>query len=474
MICIAALLVLITSGTKAQFELEQSFPGLTFTRPLDLQHARDGTNRLFVVQQRGAISVFENSPSVSDAKIFLDIQSRVRSVGDEEGLLGLAFHPDYEGNGYFFVDYTASNPRRTVIARYRVSSSNPDSADENSELVLLEFSQPFCNHNGGQISFGPDGYLYIATGDGGSAGDPQNNGQSLSTLLGKILRIDVDNPEVGLNYGIPPDNPYVGNTSGFRAEIFAFGLRNPWRFSFDPATGWLWAGDVGEDAIEEVDIIEKGKNYGWNILEGTSCFNPPAGCDTTGLILPVWEYTHSLGRSITGGFVYRGGSIPELAGAYIYADFVSGRIWELRYDGENPTENTELMDTNLNIASFGVDENNELYLCAFDGNIYRFKPTTTTFVDSTELLPSTVHLAQNYPNPFNPATTIEFSLARRAHVKLSVTDLLGRHVDTLMDRRTDAGTYRVKFTAENLSTGVYLYSIKAGSYRVARKMVLAK
>lgn len=473
MITIAALLVSVVCASSAQFQLEQAFPGITFQNPVDLQHTGDGTNRLFVVEQAGVIRLFENSETVTATVTFLDIRNRVLS-GGELGLLGLAFHPDYENNGQFYVNYTASNPRRTVIARYRVSTSNPDSSDENSELVLLEFSQPFSNHNGGQISFGPDGFLYIATGDGGSGGDPQNNAQNRLNLLGKILRIDVDNPSGGANYGIPADNPFAGITSGYREEIYAYGLRNPWRFSFDPVTEWLWAADVGQNEIEEVDIIVKGNNYGWRIMEGSSCFNPPSGCDMTGLVLPVWDYTHGLGQSVTGGFVYRGVNVPELVGRYIYADYVSGRVWALRYDGVNPTENTELANTSLNIASFGVDEDNELYLCAFDGKIYWFKPTTTTFADPTESLPSAVRLAQNYPNPFNPTTTIEFSLAQAAHVTLTVTDLLGRHVDTLIDGTKNAGTYPVTFTAENLSSGVYLYSIKTGSYGEARIMVLAK
>jgi len=357
---------------RAQVELEPAFPFLTFLNPLDLQHSGDGTNRLFVVEQRGMIHVFENSQYVTEHSIFLDIRDRVNDEGFEEGLLGLAFHPDYENNGYFFVDYTASNPMRTVISRYSVSVSNPDSADENSEFIIMEFSQPFENHNAGQISFGSDGYLYISAGDGGSGGDPFGNGQNLQTLLGSLLRVDINSPAGGMNYDIPPDNPFFANDLGYREEIFAYGLRNPWRFSFDPLTGWLWLADVGQDEIEEIDLIYIGRNYGWNVMEGNRCFDPSTGCDTTGLELPIWEYDHSLGLSVTGGFVYHGSNAPEFEGHYIYADYLSGRIWSLFYDGENPPSNTELMDTDLFITSFGIDENNELYICAFDGTIYWF------------------------------------------------------------------------------------------------------
>jgi glucose/arabinose dehydrogenase len=230
----------------------------------------------------------------------------------------------------------------------------------------LEIAQPFPNHKGGQIAFGSDGYLYIGMGDGGSGGDPLGNGQNRSTLLGKILRIDVNAPSAGRNYDIPADNPFVDNTLGYREEIYAYGLRNPWRFSFDSATGKLWVGDVGQDWIEEIDVIEKGKNYGWNIMEGTLCYNPPSGCNETGLELPLYEYNHTLGNAIIGGYIYHGSALPELAGDYVYGDYASGRIWALAANATN----TLLVNSNLTISSFGVDENKELYVCAFDGKIY--------------------------------------------------------------------------------------------------------
>ncbi|MFX1466726.1 MAG: PQQ-dependent sugar dehydrogenase [Promethearchaeota archaeon] len=353
------------------FAVEEAFTHLSFDHPVGIYNAGDGSNRLFVLEQSGVIYVFENSQDVTSSTVFLDIRDRVNDDGFEEGLLGLAFHSNYKTNGYFYVDYTASNPRRTVIARYQVNSVDQNKANKNSELVVLEVEQPYSNHNGGQISFGPDGYLYIALGDGGSGGDPQGNGQNRKTLLGSILRIDVDNPSNGRKYGIPDNNPFVGNTEGFREEIYAYGLRNPWRFSFDLETNWLWAGDVGQAKWEEIDIIESGKNYGWNVMEGKHCYKPSTGCSTTGLEQPIWEYGHDTGHSITGGFVYRGTKIPQLVGSYIYGDFEYGQIWALQYDGTGDPMNNLLFETDYEISSFGVDENNELYICDRDnGRIY--------------------------------------------------------------------------------------------------------
>jgi glucose/arabinose dehydrogenase len=354
------------------FTIEEAFPNLNFNQPVGIYNAGDGTNRLFVVEQSGIIYVFDNSQNVTSAIVFLDIRDRVNDEGYEEGLLGLAFHPNYKNNGYLYVDYTTANPKRTVIARYQIEANNPDRANKNSEYVILEVEQPFSNHNGGQISFGPDGNLYIALGDGGAGGDPQGNGQNLQTLLGSILRIDVDNPSNGKNYGIPNDNPFVGNPNALD-EIYAYGLRNPWRFSFDPETDWLWTGDVGQNKWEEIDIIERGKNYGWNVMEGKHCFEPSTGCSTSDLELPIWEYGRDEGHSVTGGFVYRGTMIPQLIGSYIYGDFEFGSIWSLQYDGTGNPVNTLLFETDYEISSFGVDENNELYICDWrNGRIYTF------------------------------------------------------------------------------------------------------
>lgn len=355
-------------------ELREAFPHLSFERPVGVYAPPDGSSRLFVLEQAGVIRSFPDDSATAEAPVFLDIRMYVDDGGNEEGLLGLAFHPDFSANGRFYVDYTAPDPDRTVVAEYRVDPADPAGGQPEEMKVILEVDQPYSNHNGGQIAFGPDGFLYIALGDGGSGGDPHGNGQDPSTLLGSILRIDVDRSSAGRAYGIPEDNPFAGNGQGLREEIFAYGLRNPWRFSFDFSTGDLWAGDVGQNRIEEVDLVEAGGNYGWNIMEGSSCFEPSSGCDRADLILPVAEYTHDMGISVTGGFVYRGSQVPALEGRYVYADFGSGRIWTL--DAANPEEPDvrQILRTGLSISSFGLDSRGELLLCAFDGKIYRFHP----------------------------------------------------------------------------------------------------
>lgn len=354
-----------TSALEGNYDVGVAFPNLQFLTPVGLYSANDGTDRLFVVEQQGIIYVFENTPSVSSRDVFLDITDRVL-FGGEQGLLGLAFSPDFANNGQFYLNYVADNPRRTIISRFSVSQTNPHQANPQSEFILMEVLQPTAIHNGGQIAFGPDGYLYIAFGDGGPGNDPSGRGQSLETLLGKILRIDVS----GINYSIPSDNPFIGNTFGYREEIYAYGFRNPWRFSFDFETGRLWVGDVGQARIEEIDIVEKGKNYGWNLMEGSLPFEL-GSADPSGFELPVWEYSRDLGISVTGGFVYRGSILRELVGQYIYGDFGSGRIWALDYVANGDVANSELVDTNLSLLSFGVDQNNELYVCALDGRIYQ-------------------------------------------------------------------------------------------------------
>tara|TARA_B100000131_G_C18077849_1_gene597075 strand:+ start:24 stop:1268 length:1245 start_codon:yes stop_codon:yes gene_type:complete len=356
------------------YSVENAFPNLSFIDPVGIYHSGDGSDRLFILEQQGRIKVFENNPDVQNVQTFLDIRSIVDQDGGytEEGLLGLAFHPDYSDNGFFYVNYTSHNPRRNVIARYSVSD-NPNQADYNSSMIILEVNQPFTNHNGGQMGFGPDGYLYIIFGDGGSSGDPYGHGQNLSTLLGTMIRIDIDNPSDGLNYGIPSDNPFIAPLAA-RDEIYAYGLRNMWRFSWDTETGLLWGADVGQNAYEEIDIIYSGLNYGWNTMEGNHCFPIGSQCDTEGLEPPVWEYELYVDGvcSITGGYVYRGNQLYGLVGKYLYGDWCTGDIWALEYDGE--AENTHLLTTGINITAFGVDENEELLFC---GNSEIFKLTSS-------------------------------------------------------------------------------------------------
>lgn len=386
--------------STGSLEVVVKFGNLSFNRPVDLQDARDGSSRLFAVEQEGRIYGIDYSSASNDTSLFLDISGKVigpSEGGSEEGLLGLAFHPNYSENGYFYVDYTTDSPRRTVISRFSVDESNASLADPLSEVVILEVEQPYANHNGGQIAFGPDGLLYVAMGDGGSSGDPLGHAQNLSTLLGSILRIDVDSTDPGLSYSIPSTNPFKGNILGFREEIYAYGLRNPWRFSFDSETGDLWVADVGQNAIEEIDIVVPAGNYGWAIKEGSSCYNPAIGCNSTGLIDPIHEYGHGVGRSITGGYVYRGAKIPSLIGMYIYADFVSGRIWALNYTDGEVIENLELFDTDLLISSFGVDAANELYILSFDGRIYAINEHIETGTTSTTSQTDTTSVTSTTP-----------------------------------------------------------------------------
>lgn len=474
---ILLVIFLITSFnfTYSQLKYVQAFPNLEFDAPVDIRHPGDETNRLFVLEQPGRIMVFENNSLVNNADVFLDLTDVVL-YGGEQGLLGLAFHPDYEENGYFYVDYTTSNPRRTVIARFSVSDSDPNRANRDSELILMEVEQPYTNHNGGQVAFGPDGFLYISFGDGGSGGDPLNSGQDRTTLLGNILRIDVDNPTNGKNYGIPNDNPFVENNNGWREEIYAYGLRNVWRFSFDPETNKLWAADVGQNAYEEIDIIEKGKNYGWNIMEGFHCFNPSSGCDQTGLELPVWEYAHddpNGGQSITGGFVYRGSNANELYGGYVYGDFVSQRIW-VYFPGENPTNMLIFNSTGHPISTFGVDQNNELYFGSFStGRIYKFKGTPTS-VDEEGELKINYNLHPNFPNPFNPETIISFSLANTEKAKVEIFNTLGEKVDEVFNEMAKAGLNRIQWNGESYASGIYYFKLTSENFSDTKKMVLMR
>ncbi len=354
-----------TDSTLPMLEVVRVFPALTFERPVFLTHAGDDSGLLYVIEQAGVIHRLDpDSPGQSE--VFLDIRARVNRGGNEEGLLGLAFSPTFVENGHFYVYYSAASPRRSVLSRFTTGADGL--GDEGSEEVILEVGQPFRNHNGGMITFGPDGMLYIGLGDGGSAGDPRRNGQNLGSLLGTILRIDTEQPQENAPYGIPADNPFVGQP-GARGEIWAYGLRNPWRFSFDRETGVLWVGDVGQNALEEVDIVHPGANYGWNVMEGSRCFRSPS-CDGDGFQAPVTEYGRNLGCSITGGYVYRGQRIPALEGVYLYADFCSGRVWGLRHDGAAVTAQAELARAPFEIPSFGEDADGELYVLGFDGGIY--------------------------------------------------------------------------------------------------------
>lgn len=343
-----------------------AFSNLSFDQPTFLTFAPDQSNRLFVLEKPGRIRVFPNDPNVTQSTVFLDLSSKVIS-GGEQGMLGLAFSPNFSQNNIFYVYYSAGNPRRSVISRFQVSSGDPNRANPASEEIILEVDQPFENHNAGMIAFGPDDMLYIALGDGGSGGDPFNHGQNRATLLGNLLRID---PSSGSPFSIPSDNPFV-NVSGVRGEIWAYGLRNPWRFSFDRQTGELWLADVGQSEREEVNIIEKGGNYGWRELEGNAQFQPTGFTPPTPFIPPIIDYGRSVGNSVTGGYVYRGSLLPSLVGSYLYGDFASGRIFALVNTSQGVLSNTEVANV-ANLSSFGEDESGEVYAVSLNGTIFRF------------------------------------------------------------------------------------------------------
>lgn len=341
-----------------------------FRRPLFVTHAGDGSGRLFVVEQGGTIRIVAGDQVAR--RPFLDLADRLDESGGERGLLGLAFAPDYPESGRFFVAHTARGPS-VRITRYRVSA-DPDRADPASAATVLDMADPASNHNGGMIAFGPDGYLWAGTGDGGRAGDPWDNARDPGSLLGKMLRLDLAREP----YAIPVDNPYA--RGGGRPEVWALGLRNPWRFSFDRATGDLWIGDVGQNAWEEINVAAAtaaGLHYGWKTMEGRHCFSPRTDCDPAGLHLPIHEYGRDAGCSVTGGYVYRGRALPELAGVYLFSDYCTGTLWALRRDAAATARVEVLLETRLAVSSFGEDEQGELYLCDHRGGaIHRLVPAS--------------------------------------------------------------------------------------------------
>lgn len=393
--------LLISLPASASVVLTQVASGIG--SPTDIQNASDGSGRLFFVQQTGQIMVWKNNVVLPTP--FLNISNLI-VAGGERGLLGLAFHPDYRNNGLFYVNYTRSIDGATVVARYSRSAVNHDVANPLSATILLTIAQPFANHNGGAVRFGPDGYLYIAMGDGGSGNDPQNNAQNLTSLLGKMLRIDVNTRTGQLPYGIPPDNPFVGSSQpGVRTEIWAYGLRNPWRFSFDRVAGDLFIGDVGQSAREEIDFVRAGTgggmNFGWRVMEGTQCTNLPGDptCNPSNFTPPIVDYDHGQGCSVTGGYLYRGSAVPELKltsppatgqlfnGVYIYGDFCSGTIWRISATASGGVSNSVLLSSGLMITTFGEDENGEIYVAdAGTGKIYKFVSSTVAFLPAVLLL----------------------------------------------------------------------------------------
>lgn len=459
------------------FEIEEAFPDLRFDFPVDL--ANDGLGRLYVVERAGRIYSFLNDSTTRDTTLFLDIRHQVFDADIEAGLLSLSFHPDYEDNGYFYVFYLTDSPLRSRLSRFKRSDADPLKADVASETVIVEVNQPSPKHNGGDSAFGSDGYLYLSLGDGSTGRDAFGNAQNLETLLGSIIRIDVDNPSNGRNYGIPPDNPFAGNMAGYREEIYAYGLRNPWRFSIDPVTAHIWAGDVGEETWEEVNFIIKGGNYGWPIMEGPVCFNPPENCIADNLYPPVHTYRHDVGLSVTGGFVYRGRRVPELVGRYLFADWSGRQLWSLQYDGYPYDQNAEveveqITDAERFISSFGVDEHNEVYmLFTFEGRIMRFVATEVIRIDPPEL--PAFEFALTGPNPFSDDVTFRFASSGGGWVRVAVYDVLGREIRILMDGTMPSATVRtIRLTGSGLPSGTYYVRALSDHGSITHKVVLTR
>ncbi len=369
---VSALVDIEAARAQSQISLRFEVVAEDYAKPTFIANAGDGSGLLYVSEKPGYIQIIQDGEKVS--RPFLNIKPIVRSKGNEQGLLGFAFHPDYKTNGYVFVDYTDLNGD-VVVARYSVSDEDPDAADPESGEILLTIPKPYDDHNAGQLAFGPDGYLYIGVGDGGAKAEPKRNAQNTQVLLGKILRIDVNREADGKPYAIPADNPFVDSDSA-QPEIWAYGLRNPWRFSFDRQTGDLYIADVGLWSSEEVNVQPAGDkgglNYGWNIVEGEICHDLDRAnrCESDRLIDPVFIYHHEMGCAIVGGYVYRGAAIPELAGRYIFGDYCMGRVWTIALvDGT--WVSTEPLETGFNISTFGQDESGELYLADLRGTIYR-------------------------------------------------------------------------------------------------------
>lgn len=460
-ISFALAVLTLLGGSARAVEIAPAFPNLpAWDSPINIEHAGDGTDRLFVVERAGQVYVFANNPTVSTRSQFLNITSGLELQG-ECGLLGLAFHPNYESNRYVYVCYVDNSPLQTVIARYTANASNPNIVDAGSELRILTIAQGGFYHKGGCIAFGLDGYLYISLGEDGTP----NNAQSLTTLKGKVLRIDVDSPGGGLQYGIPSDNPFEGNGSGYREEIFAYGFRNPWRFSFDSDNGDLWLADVGQNTWEETGRIMKGRNHGWPRMEGKVCYPIGQPCDTTNLdlVLPLAVYSHASGSaSVTGGTVYRGPSVPTLYGNYIFADYIDGRIWWI--DPNNSPGTMHLIeDTSLNIAAFGCDNDGEMYFSTFEGAIYRFTETSTGVTTP----PAIGALRTAHPNPFQGNATLDYTLAASGRAVLDVFDVRGRRVTTLVDKIMPAGDHAAVWDGRDvdgrvLPSGVYFCRLTVG------------
>jgi len=480
-IALVGLLLLIAGPTLAVPTVEQVLDNLG--TPVRLT-APSGDHRLFVVQQNGLVQVFDRDGN--ERGTFLDWSDRI-STGGERGLLGLAFAPDYERSGRFYINYT-NNGGDTRVDRLRVNPANADRALPDSAEPILTVDQPLSNHNGGQLAFGPDGMLYVGLGDGGGAGDPDGNGQNGNTLLGAMLRLDVSGD--GPGYRVPADNPYVQDPA-VRDEIWALGLRNPWVYSFDRLTGDLYMADVGQTGWEEINVQPAespgGENYGWNTMEGPDCYNPPPeGCNPAGLTLPAHAYAWGgspFRCSISGGFVLRDNNVPDLRGRYLYSDFCANQIWSLAWNeadglGEIIDHTAELTPTGGYGAVVGICEDGlgSLYVVDRDGEVWRIIDDDTTSVD---LPPARDVLHGAQPNPFNPQTELSYALAADGPVEMSVHDLAGRRVAVLERAHREAGDHRLAWDGRDdrgqaLASGVYLVRLRTLTGVQSQKVTLAR
>ncbi|HEX9951534.1 MAG TPA: PQQ-dependent sugar dehydrogenase [Rubricoccaceae bacterium] len=475
-----AALALLAFGAHAQTTsaLEPAFPSLSFATPIELTHANDGSGLVYVAEKAGRVRAFANARTTTTATTVLDITSVVQNSG-EQGFLGMAFHPNFAANGYLYVHYSGRTDGRTVLARYTRSATNPAVFDPASAQILLTVAQPFSNHNGGKLAFGPDGYLYLSLGDGGSGGDPGNRAQNRTVLLGKLLRFDVDNPAGGLNYGIPPSNPFVGNTDGYREEIYAYGLRNMFKFSFDRTTGQLWGADVGQNSWEEINLVTAGGNYGWRIREGMHCYSPSTGCTTAGLIDPIYEYSSQDGAdecSITGGTVYRGARNPDLSGRYLFGDYCTGAVWALAYDGTTATRAT-LANVGFGLIAFGEDAAGELYMlkeATGTSSIMRFVATAVAGEAEAPAAAPALRLAT--ANPFRNRAVVDVALVAGGRARVTLSDALGRELAVLLDADVAAGERRsVAVDGAGLAPGVYLVRLAAADgTRTTLRLVRAR
>ncbi len=460
---IALLICLGLVKANAQYSLIPAFPNLTFRAPIELMQLPDTSGKFLVVSQAGQIFTFENNPTVRTRDTLLNISSRVFYSG-EAGLIGIAFHPDFANNRLLFVHYNRRQGTQvqTVISSFLCAYNVRGvlKADPLSETVVLTVNQPYNNHNGGKMEFGNDGYLYISLGDGGSGNDPQNFAQNMNSLLGKILRINVD-PGQGVPYSVPTDNPFVNAGSSVRPEIWASGLRNVWKFSIDRPTGRIWAGDVGQNQIEEIDLIYSGANYGWRTYEGLRCNIGP--CNPAGVTMPIFQYTQAQNdKSITGGVVYRGNSLTPIYGQYLYGDYVSGRLWSLDVtDTANPV-NTLLMSAQGAISAFGTDSTGEVYVARYNANngtILKLVNPSISGIGKQNIMAMNV-----FPNPTDDEATLTYELRSTGLVKIELFSTKGDRVKEIDadGAQGKTGKHKTKLSLKGLNRGKYLIQITQG------------